>query len=320
MTDMGDLSIREAKLDDCMQIVKVHISDINDWLDAHNEFTAQYKSLDVTERWMRGGPWMSIETCAIHINNFILKEYKAYVAVLNEKIVGEIEVIPEHEPDPYNKNLYIYVFWIHKNFRGRGIGSNILSHISKFARNMNLNSVITYPEEGSMNFYIKNGFKMLEKYVQIKLLPYDRRIDDVSIEEVPIKTLENIDTSRYYFIIGRYGSSSSMLFNIRDDRFFLPKVNFKYKVYQIAWQDYKAYLVIRKSNIMKPSLYTWIKCDTLSRRIVNIIVKAAAYLANREGLKEIHTCIREDFIAFLNKEFVKIIDGKDIYYYKRQLI
>jgi len=73
------LRIRKATLDDVNGIVDVHTSG------------EELSSLSVGERYLRGGPWMSVETCSIHINALLLENQLPAVAELDGRIVGEAE-------------------------------------------------------------------------------------------------------------------------------------------------------------------------------------------------------------------------------------
>ncbi|WP_240910739.1 hypothetical protein [Thermococcus sp. MAR1] len=79
------MRIRLATLDDVGGIVALH---------AANERL----SGNLYERYTRGGPWMSVETCAIHLNNLLLDDQLVAVAELNGIIVGEVEVLFSEEP------------------------------------------------------------------------------------------------------------------------------------------------------------------------------------------------------------------------------
>ena len=64
------IHVRLASLDDVPDIVKVYCSSVSKWVRriGEKEIEVRYEDLTVDERWSHGGPWMSVETCAIHIN------------------------------------------------------------------------------------------------------------------------------------------------------------------------------------------------------------------------------------------------------------
>lgn len=66
----GDgMDIRIAKLEDTNGVVEVHCSDVEEWYHYENGQRREpdsYDNLTLKERYLHGGPWMSIETCAIH--------------------------------------------------------------------------------------------------------------------------------------------------------------------------------------------------------------------------------------------------------------
>ncbi|WP_367884848.1 hypothetical protein [Thermococcus sp. JCM 11816] len=81
-----NLEIRVATLDDVKGIV-----------DVHTAGGEELSGFSVRERYLRGGPWMSVETCAVHINALLLEGQYPIVAELDGRIVGEAEVFLSEE-------------------------------------------------------------------------------------------------------------------------------------------------------------------------------------------------------------------------------
>ena len=69
------ITVRLATLADTTAIVDLHKSHQATWerLDAATGqvVAADYEELDLYERWQHGGPWMSIETGAVHLNRLL---------------------------------------------------------------------------------------------------------------------------------------------------------------------------------------------------------------------------------------------------------
>jgi hypothetical protein len=78
------MRIRLATLDDVEGIVALHTAE-------------ERLGGGLYERYSKGGPWMAVETCAVHINNLLLDDQLVALAELNGTIVGEVEVLFSEE-------------------------------------------------------------------------------------------------------------------------------------------------------------------------------------------------------------------------------
>jgi len=91
------MKIRYANLNNVRDIVEVYVScgpDSGVWYKGFGgeKREASYEELSLFERYMNGGPWMSVETCAVHVNDMLLHGHHPIVAEVDNKVVGEIEV------------------------------------------------------------------------------------------------------------------------------------------------------------------------------------------------------------------------------------
>ncbi|MBP1910991.1 GNAT family N-acetyltransferase [Thermococcus stetteri] len=139
--------IRVATLDDVRGIVDVPTAG------------EKLSGLSVRERYLRGGPWMSVETCAVHINALLLEGQYPIVAEVNGRTVGEAEVFLSEEPinGEMRRIAHLDVIEVHPDFRGRGIGRALIGHIEeRFKREAEL--LTTQPDEEAIGFYKKIGF------------------------------------------------------------------------------------------------------------------------------------------------------------------
>lgn len=104
------MHIREAVLDDTRAITALHTARIAVWqrLDAagHVE-TVAYEALSIYERWLHGGPWMSLETGAIFMNHLLLGGGLPLVAERNGAVIGYAEAYAGVEPEPFGAHLYL---------------------------------------------------------------------------------------------------------------------------------------------------------------------------------------------------------------------
>ncbi|CAD5243864.1 GNAT family acetyltransferase [Thermococcus camini] len=139
--------IRLATLDDVGGIVALHTAN-------------ERLSGNLYERYTRGGPWMSVETCAIHLNNLLLDNQLVAVAELNGEIVGEVEVLFSEEPvgGGLRKIGHVDVIEVHPDYRGRGIGRLLMEFVEEVAKERKVEMLTVQPDEGAEGFYRKLGF------------------------------------------------------------------------------------------------------------------------------------------------------------------
>ena len=153
------IRVRVASLDDVKGIVEVHCSSISRWVRYINgrEVEARYDDLTVAERWSHGGPWMSVETCAVHINNLLVSDQYPLVAELDGRIVGELELYIGEERGLLGKCGYIDVLEVHREYRGRGIGRALVKKAVEIAEEQGCDTVAVWPAKEAVEFYKKCG-------------------------------------------------------------------------------------------------------------------------------------------------------------------
>jgi len=110
MTRRANIHIRRASLDDTAPISRLFRAQIPRWqrLDAQGHVQdLNYDELTIYERWLHGGPWMTIETGAIWLNHLIKRGVLLQVAEVDHQVVGYIEAYIGAEPQPYGNHAHI---------------------------------------------------------------------------------------------------------------------------------------------------------------------------------------------------------------------
>jgi len=153
------LDIRLATLDDVKGITDVHCSDIDKWfkIEQGKKVAVPYDRLSIWERYEHGGPWMSIETCAIHLNYLLLAGQYPIVAEMEGRIIGELELYAGQEKGVLGKTAFMDILEVHKNFRRRGVGRKLVDFANKIAEEMNCETLSVWPDENAIPFYKKCG-------------------------------------------------------------------------------------------------------------------------------------------------------------------
>jgi len=194
------MRIRLATLDDVEGIVALHTA-------------GERLNGGIYERYTKGGPWMSVETCAIHINNLLLDNQLAAVAELNGTIVGEVEILFSEEPVGGNVRRigHVDVIEVHPDYRGMGIGRLLIEFVEEVAREREVEMLTVQPDKHAEGFYRKLGFNV-ELFTGTTLwVPAKGRgaVEPLEFDWEDVKTLE--------LVAGRFQSSYSMFFSAFKD-------------------------------------------------------------------------------------------------------
>ncbi|WP_424356648.1 N-acetyltransferase family protein [Methanocella sp. MCL-LM] len=214
------LTFRLARLDDAAAICEVHRSHVSRWyrIVGSEQFDVEYDHLSVEERWGFGGPWMSPETCAIHLNNLLLMRHLPCVAELDGHIVAEMEMFLGREGEPYGRNCHIGLLYVHKDYTGTGIGISLIRHARELARERGCESLTVSAMPHNEAFYLKCGFSYGDRLVQITT-PVRRYPVETSALQPPLS--KQSFTWGMHMVIGRLQSSAYHLFELSDS-FALP--------------------------------------------------------------------------------------------------
>jgi GNAT superfamily N-acetyltransferase len=154
------ITIRPATLADTAAISAVHCNTVDEWRDPYTRQPANEATLDLFGRWYNGGDWMSVETCAIHLNSMLLRGHLPLVAEVNRVIVGEAEYYINREPAPFGPHLHLSVLYIHKDWQGQGIGRTLVEAGVEHASTLGYHALTTQPEPEMTGFYQRLGFQL----------------------------------------------------------------------------------------------------------------------------------------------------------------
>ena len=140
---MSQIVVRMATLDDAAAITEIHKSNITRWQRMAADGTVEdmpYEALTIYERWVHGGPWMSLETCAVHLTHLLrggnLPAGIPLVAEIDGRVWAEAEVFPGEEPPPFGSLLHVAVLYVHADQAGRGLERALLTHAVALGREL----------------------------------------------------------------------------------------------------------------------------------------------------------------------------------------
>ncbi|WP_456394758.1 N-acetyltransferase family protein [Thermococcus sp.] len=216
-----EIRIRKGTLEDVKGITETHRSGIEEWYhyaDGRRTIKSTYGELSILERYLHGGPWMSVESCAVHINSLLLDGNTAIVAEAGGKIVGEAELFISEEPvdgEP-RRIAHLDVIEVHKDFRRRGIGKALIGFSEEIAGEKGCDMLTVTPDKGAMGFYEKLGIKkIIHRGVMV----------DFSLEgfpsggaEIRIGDFKWDEIQRKEMVLGKFQSSYDHWFTAFRDR------------------------------------------------------------------------------------------------------
>lgn len=108
---MSSVHVRLAGLDDTKAISRLFCAAVPVWQRLDDQGRVEdlpYDALTIYERWLHGGPWMSIETSAIFLSHLLRGAGIPFVAQAeNGEIVGYTESYVHVEPAPFGKHWHL---------------------------------------------------------------------------------------------------------------------------------------------------------------------------------------------------------------------
>ena len=141
---MTDVLVRKATLDDSAAISGLFRAPIPVWqrLDASGRVEdVRYEDLNIYERWLHGGAWLSLETAAMMLAQLLSGAGLPLVAELNGAIVGYAEAYHGIEPQPFGDHIHLAHLLAHPDSAGKGIEQALLAALFEQAAAMRARTV-----------------------------------------------------------------------------------------------------------------------------------------------------------------------------------
>ncbi len=107
---MTGIQVRPAALDDTQAISALFRARITAWqrLNASGQVEdVPYTALTIYERWLHGGPWMSVETAALHLSHLLRGAGLPIVVEVEGEVCGYSEGYHGQEAEPYGDHLHV---------------------------------------------------------------------------------------------------------------------------------------------------------------------------------------------------------------------
>ncbi|MCC7206692.1 MAG: GNAT family N-acetyltransferase [Anaerolineae bacterium] len=200
------ITVRLATLADTRRLTDIHCSLVERWERADPGgplVETPYDKLSLYERWEHGGPWMSVETCAVHLNRLLAGSGTPLVAELNGDVRAMAEVYESHEPPPLGHNLEISVIATHRDFQGRGLGTALLDYIAQMGR-LTKCERLTVSDADTPEFYIRRGFRHTHSGRGVRITP---QLGRVFYQATELTSRDAAQITGWGMPLGRYRSS-----------------------------------------------------------------------------------------------------------------
>jgi hypothetical protein len=163
------MQIRQATLDDTQSISILFRAKIERWQRMGETGRVQdlpYEQLNIYERWLHGGAWMTLETGALWLSHLLRGAGIPYVLENADlDITGYMEVFPGDEPEPYGKHLHIRRIVVDDDEAGTdALVQFLLEKHTHFDR---ITVSCTAYDNDTIQFYKRYGFEEVETIQQV---------------------------------------------------------------------------------------------------------------------------------------------------------
>lgn len=304
----SSLTLRYARLDDAQQVCEVHRSHTDRWYRVidNEQYEVPYHTLSITERWGFGGPWMSIETCAIHLNNLILRHQYPIVVEEKERLFGHMEVFIGREGAPFGRNAHIGVLYVRKDHVRSGIGSKLIDKAISIARENFCDTLTVSSGQHNEQFYEKCGFLPCCTMVEAEAVTEDYNID---LEPFPAPSRLQPFLWGKTMAIGRYQSSAFSIFESSDEYAIPQYLDIRQKISPVKVNGKPALFLfyIRSPSNVDAVVHGWTDNASTSDMIF-----AALKLLHSMGIKYAHILLSMTEYNNISKDINAAIKGSRI--------
>ncbi|MBI1281155.1 MAG: GNAT family N-acetyltransferase [Anaerolineaceae bacterium] len=172
---MNSIHMRSAALDDTQAISDLFRTHISIWQrlnPAGKVEDVMYDSLTIYERWLHGGPWMSVETAAIHLSHLLRGAGLPFVVEADGKIAAYAEAYRGTEPEPFDDHVHLAQVMIHPDFESAGLQDVILNDLieqAKIARLARVTANCIAGDNKAQSLYARHGMKALSRIRRFNL-------------------------------------------------------------------------------------------------------------------------------------------------------
>jgi hypothetical protein len=205
---VSEILVRQATLADTYAITDLYCSTVAGGIFTRRnsdgtQTPVPYEELSLFERFMNGGPWMSVETCAVWLAYLLrFDDEIPLVAEVNGLVLGEAEVTIGNEPAPYGRHLNISMLRVHAEADNREqLIDALVSYVKEMASVMRVQQVIVATSDP---LYTRHEFTPI---VARRAVVVPARSGRVVYKAVAISDFNPAQIDGWYMPFGRYRSA-----------------------------------------------------------------------------------------------------------------
>lgn len=311
---MSDTFVRQATLADTYAITDIHCSNVPEGVFTRRNFDGTrtpvpYEELSLYERYMNGGPWMSVETCAVWLAHMLrYGDEMPLVAEADGMVLAEAEVTIGNEPAPYGRHLNIVTFNVHAESHGQGLGTALLDYIKHMARVMKVHQVLVARPQ-SLSFWKKHDFKPLVARREA-LVP--TREGRVFYKAVQLGNFDHQQIDGWAMPAGRFQSARHEWINIWPGFWnCVPELaEPEIARFDVSLAGQHGILILQQDrfNPERANTYLWTE-----RPLTQHMISAVRDRAARDGYQELSLFVDDQALAFVEADATEVQNAQMLY-------
>jgi len=202
---MSQITVRQATLADAASITALYNQNITTWtrrtLDG-DAVPVDYADLTLFERWLIGGPWASVEMCAVHLANLLRgSDGIPLVAEVDGRVGAEAEVFIGHEPEPFGHHINVSTLAVHPEYDDIGLGSALLTYIQQIGEAIRCKRVTVADGDADAALYEHHRFTRAHIGQRMAISAQSGRVFYKASE---LKTFDPQQINGWHMPLGRY--------------------------------------------------------------------------------------------------------------------
>lgn len=170
-----------------MRIVKFNPSMIESVIDIH---CPKWREMTLSMRIRECGYWGDPRVFSWYIEALQFVNGRIVVALRDDDVIGEAEVVPERFRSPVGEHAYLQMVWVKEEERRSGVGMRLVDECGRIAREMGFSALDTVPYDEAVPFFENAGFEEIESQVlmeaQPRPAPEQPRVEELGRKEFPL--------------------------------------------------------------------------------------------------------------------------------------
>ncbi|MEM0042056.1 MAG: GNAT family N-acetyltransferase [Candidatus Korarchaeum sp.] len=170
-----------------MRIAKFNPSFLEDIVRIH---CPKWRTMSLSMRLRDCGYWGDPRVLSWYVENLLSVGGRIVVALKDEEVVGEAEVVPERFRSPVGEHAYLQMVWVREEERRAGVGRKLVDECCEIAREMGFNALDTIPNDEAIAFFETLGFSEIESQVlmeaQPRPAPEQPKVEELGRKEFPV--------------------------------------------------------------------------------------------------------------------------------------